>query len=69
VIIYGYAYRWMRPEVYLESPDEQELVQADPISRQLLGGYRDVDAPPWALERWANKHGVPRQSVSWTTEV
>jgi ectoine hydroxylase-related dioxygenase (phytanoyl-CoA dioxygenase family) len=68
VIIYGYAYRWMRPEVYLESPDEQELVQADPISRQLLGGYRDVDAPPWALERWANKHGVPRQSVSWTTE-
>lgn len=68
VVIYGYSYRWMRPEVYLESPDEQELVAADPIARQLLGGYRDVDAPPWALDRWAKKHGVPSHTVSWTTE-
>jgi ectoine hydroxylase-related dioxygenase (phytanoyl-CoA dioxygenase family) len=69
VAIFGYAYRWMRPEVYLESPDEQQLVQADPITRQLLGGYRDVDTPPWALDRWAKKHGVHRQPISWTTEV
>lgn len=69
VVIYGYAYRWMRPEVYLESPDQNELDQTDPIARQLLGGYRDVDAPPWALDRWAKKHGVPRQTVSWTTEA
>jgi ectoine hydroxylase-related dioxygenase (phytanoyl-CoA dioxygenase family) len=69
VVIYGYSYRWMRPEVYLESPDEQQLLQADPLIRQLLGGYRDVDTPPWALERWAKKHGVPRKSVSWTTEA
>ncbi|HEU4797070.1 MAG TPA: phytanoyl-CoA dioxygenase family protein, partial [Pyrinomonadaceae bacterium] len=69
VVIYGYSYRWMRPEVYLESPDEPQLLQADPITRQLLGGYRDVDTPPWALERWAKKHGVPRKSVSWTTEA
>jgi ectoine hydroxylase-related dioxygenase (phytanoyl-CoA dioxygenase family) len=69
VVIYGYAYRWMRPEVYLESPDEQQLLQADPITRQLLGGYRDVDAPPWALARWAKKHGVLREPVSWTIEA
>jgi ectoine hydroxylase-related dioxygenase (phytanoyl-CoA dioxygenase family) len=69
VVIYGYSYRWMRPEVYLESPDEQQLLQADPIKRQLLGGYRDVDTPPWALERWARKHGLPRRSVTWTTEA
>lgn len=69
VVIYGYSYRWMRTEVYLEAPDEQQLIQADPITRQLLGGYRDVDAPPWALERWANKHGVHRSPHSWTTEV
>jgi ectoine hydroxylase-related dioxygenase (phytanoyl-CoA dioxygenase family) len=69
VIIYGYSYRWMRPEVYLESPDEQQLLQADPITRQLLGGYRDVDTPPWALERWAKKHGIPRKSISWTIET
>lgn len=69
VVIYGYSFRWMRPEVYLESPDEQQLMQADPITRQLLGGYRDVDTPPWALERWARKHGLSPRSVSWTTEV
>ncbi|HSK63306.1 MAG TPA: phytanoyl-CoA dioxygenase family protein [Pyrinomonadaceae bacterium] len=69
VVIYGYSYRWLRPEVYLEAPDDQQLLQADPITRQLLGGYRDVDTPPWALERWARKHGVPRRSVSWTTEA
>lgn len=69
VVIYGYAYRWMRTEIYLETPDEQSLIETDPITRQLLGGYRDVDAPPWALERWARKHGVHRRPLSWTTEV
>ena len=69
VAIYGYAYRWLKPEVYLESPDEQQLLQTDPITRQLLGGYRDVDTPPWALDRWAKKHGVGRETISWTTEV
>ena len=69
VVIYGYSYRWMRPEVYLEWPDEEQLVQSDPITRQLLGGYRDVDAPPWALDRWAKKHGVSRSAISWTTEA
>jgi ectoine hydroxylase-related dioxygenase (phytanoyl-CoA dioxygenase family) len=69
VVIYGYAYRWLKPEVYLESADEQQLLQTDPITRQLLGGYRDVDTPPWALDRWAKKHGLPRETVAWTTEV
>ena len=69
VVTYGYSFRWMRPEVYLESPDEQLLLQADPVTRQLLGGYRDVDTPPWALERWARKNGLSRKSVAWTKEV
>jgi ectoine hydroxylase-related dioxygenase (phytanoyl-CoA dioxygenase family) len=69
VVIYGYAYRWMRPEVYLESPDERRLLEADPITRQLLGGYRDVDAPPWALARWAKKHGIQPETAPWTVEV
>jgi ectoine hydroxylase-related dioxygenase (phytanoyl-CoA dioxygenase family) len=67
VVIYGYAYRWLRPEVYLESPDEQQLLRADPITRQLLGGYRDVDTPPWALDRWVKKHGVHRRTDQWTS--
>jgi ectoine hydroxylase-related dioxygenase (phytanoyl-CoA dioxygenase family) len=69
VVIYGYAYRWMKPEVYLEAPDEQQLLKVDPITRQLLGGYRDVDTPAWALERWAKQHGVARETVPWTVDV
>jgi ectoine hydroxylase-related dioxygenase (phytanoyl-CoA dioxygenase family) len=69
VVIYGYAYRWMKPEVYLETPDEQQLLTADPITRQLLGGYRDVDTPAWALERWAKRHGVSRATVPWTVDA
>jgi len=69
VVIYGYAYRWMKPEIYLETPDEQQLLTVDPITRQLLGGYRDVDTPAWALERWAKRHGVSRQTVPWTVDA
>jgi len=69
VVIYGYAYRWMKPEVYLENPDEQQLLTTDPITRQLLGGYRDVDTPAWAIERWARRHGLTRDEVPWTIEV
>jgi len=69
VLMYGYAYRWMKPEVYLESPDERELWQADPVTRQLLGGYRDVDTQPWALKEWAKRHGVLPRPVPWTIEA
>jgi len=69
VLMYGYAYRWLKPEVYLETPDEKLLQKADPIARQLLGGYRDVDTVPWALQRWAKTHGVEPDPVPWTVEV
>ena len=69
VVIYGYAYRWMKPEVYLENPDPRQLLNVDPITRQLLGGYRDVDTPAWALERWAKRHGIVRENVPWTIDA
>lgn len=69
VLMYGYAYRWLKPEVYLEIPDETLLRQADPIRRQLLGGYRDVDTVPWALQRWAKSHGVEPEPIPWTVDV
>jgi ectoine hydroxylase-related dioxygenase (phytanoyl-CoA dioxygenase family) len=69
VVIYGYAYRWLKPEIYLEAPEEQQLFTVDPITRQLLGGYRDVDTPPWALERWARRHGMSRETVRWTVDA
>ena len=69
VLIYGYSYRWMKPEVYLEVPDKRQMEKADPIARQLLGGYRDVDTPPWALQQWAKHHNVCPDSVPWTVEI
>lgn len=69
VLIFGYAYRWMKQEVYLENPDPQLVAKSDPITRQLLGGCRDVDTPPWALGRWAERFGVQTQSPPWTVEV
>jgi ectoine hydroxylase-related dioxygenase (phytanoyl-CoA dioxygenase family) len=69
VLMYGYAYRWMKPEVYLDVPDERLLGQASPITRQLLGGYRDVDTPPWALQRWAARHKVHPEVVPWTVDI
>ena len=69
VLMYGYAYRWMKPEIYLDRPDRDYLAKADPITRQLLGGYRDIDTQPWALERWARSHHVLPPSVPWTVEI
>ena len=69
VLIYGYAYRWMKPEVYLETPDATLLQKVDPITRQLLGGYRDVDTVPWALQRWAKTHGVEPEPIPWTVDL
>ena len=69
VLMYGYAYRWLKPEVYLEIPDETLLQKADPVERQLLGGYRDVDTVPWALQRWAKTYGVEPEPVPWTVDI
>lgn len=69
VLMYGYSYRWMKPEVYLDVPDKRYLDKANTIVHQLLGGYRDVDTPPWALQRWANRHRVHSESVPWTVEI
>jgi ectoine hydroxylase len=68
-LMYGYSYRWMKPEVYLETLDPRYLRQADPVKRQLLGEYRDVDTQAWALERWAKRHGVLPEPVPWTVEI
>jgi ectoine hydroxylase-related dioxygenase (phytanoyl-CoA dioxygenase family) len=71
-IMYGYAYRWMRPELYLDPPDEQLLDKAkDPITRQLLGGgeYRDMDTPPLALQEWSKINGVWVEPIPWVIEM
>ena len=69
VLMYGYSYRWMKTETYLEIPNKQQLAKADSVTRQLLGEYRDVDTQPWALQRWAKRHGVLPETVPWTVEI
>ena len=69
VLMYGYAYRWMKPEVYLENPSRQHLEKSDPVMYQLLGGYRDVDTPAWALQSWAKRHNVLPKPVPWEIEA
>ena len=69
VLMYGYSYRWMKPEVYLDVPDQRYLDKAGPIVHQLMGGYRDVDTPPWALQRWARQHSACPETVPWTVEI
>lgn len=66
VFIFGYAYRWMKQEIYLDPPDPARLLAADPTRRQLLGGCPDIDVRAWALEHWAQKHGIPVEPVPWT---
>jgi ectoine hydroxylase-related dioxygenase (phytanoyl-CoA dioxygenase family) len=68
VFMYGYSYRWMKPEIYLEpAPDRQKC--GGGVTWQLLGGYRDIDTIPWALERWAKRHNVAPTPVPWTREI
>lgn len=69
VLMYGYSYRWMKPEVYLENPDGKLLQRGDAIVRQLLGEYRDVDTQPWALQQWARRHGANPAPVPWVVEI
>ncbi len=70
VIIYGYAYRWMKVDVNLDPPDEQVIARTDDdIDKQLLGMHRNVDTPPQALVDWAEHHGVNPECTSWVVEV
>jgi ectoine hydroxylase-related dioxygenase (phytanoyl-CoA dioxygenase family) len=68
VVIYGYAYRWMKQEIYLEPPDPRRLAGADLITRQLLGGYPDIDTKPWALQEWAKANAVLRKREPFEVE-
>ena len=70
VIIYGYAYRWMKVDINLDPPDERVIERANnDIDKQLLGAYRNVDTPPQALTDWAAHHGVNPERISWVVEA
>ncbi len=64
-VMFGYSYRWMRPDDWLEQPAEL-LAGLDDIGRELLSPmrHRDADgrfspcADRAALRLWADRHGV-----------
>ena len=70
VVVYGYAYRWMKTDQYLDPPDQQVLQRTtNAIDWQLLGGYRNVDEIPQALIDWAEQYGINPPPVTWTTDA
>jgi len=69
VLMFGYAYRWLRPEAYLDPPDPRFWETKCLIARQLLGYRRDVDAPPRALSAWMTEHGVNPEPIPWTVDA
>jgi ectoine hydroxylase-related dioxygenase (phytanoyl-CoA dioxygenase family) len=68
VFMFGYAYRWLKQEVTLDNLDKRLLGKSGPIARQLLGGYRDVDAKPSALREWMRRHKVEPNPVPFVVE-
>ena len=68
VLMYGYAYRWLKQEVTLDNLDNRLLGKSGPIARQLLGGYHDVDAKPSALREWMRRHKVEPAPIPFTVD-
>ncbi len=58
----------MKPDLNLDIPDERLLEKADPITRQLLGGYRSVEAVPRTLLDWAAGNDVCTERVPWVVD-
>ncbi|NQZ12621.1 MAG: phytanoyl-CoA dioxygenase family protein [Algicola sp.] len=69
VLMFCYSYRWMKQEVYLDNPDPNALRDYDPVTRQLLGEYIDIDTPAWALQAWAKKNNVMPDAVPWHVDI
>ena len=63
-LMMGYCYAWISPLDYDVQSDALLERVTEPIARQLVGGHKHpstiVDG--WALQEWAEKHGVKRSS-------
>jgi hypothetical protein len=71
VLINGYSYRWMRPDINLDLLDTTApwVENLSDIDKQLLGtdGYHDLLTPCRPLLEWADRYGV--NSVADHTEI
>jgi ectoine hydroxylase-related dioxygenase (phytanoyl-CoA dioxygenase family) len=71
VVIYGYHFRWIRPDHYMRfyngvrQPDADLLNRTDDIGHQLLGatvdsqGREAPDGIDWPIREWAKQHHIP----------
>lgn len=69
VVMFGYSYRWMKPDENLDPPDQRLLDKADPITRQLLGGYSAVETVPRTLLDWAAENSVCLERIPWVVDA
>ncbi len=70
LVIYGYHYRWIKPDHYMRyyndapQPDAGMLEATDDVGRQLLGatvdseGREAPDGLDWPIREWADRHGL-----------
>ncbi len=81
VVIYGYHYRWIKPDHYMRfyngvtQPDAGLLEATGDIGRQLLGATADSegreapDGIDWPIREWAERHGLEVAQDVHTVEV
>jgi ectoine hydroxylase-related dioxygenase (phytanoyl-CoA dioxygenase family) len=80
VAMFGYHYRWVKPDYYLRyynnrlQPDTELLSHLSDIGRQLLGaeedtqGRSDPNGVHWTLKEWAEQHGLPPENAPQTVK-
>ena len=81
VVIYGYHYRWIKPDYYLRyyndslQPDETLTENLDDLGRQFLGastdtqGRRDPNGVHWAGSEWAAAHHLNLEQAPQITTI
>ena len=80
-VIYGYHYRWIKPDYYLryydgqQQPAEYLLTKMDDITRQLLGAQMDTTSRPapdgieWPIREWTERHNIAPEQIPQVNEV
>jgi len=80
-VIYGYHYRWIKPDYYLRyyndslQPDATLVGNLDDLGRQFLGastdtqGRRDPNGVHWAGIEWASAHNLKLEQAPQVVTV
>ncbi len=81
VVIYGYHYRWIKPDYYLRyyndtrQPEAELVENLDDLGRQFLGastdtqGRIDPNGVHWAGAEWAKSHNLDLEQAPQTVAI